>query len=669
MRLTVEDLNLLIETKGQPRILQFTPDSKTLIFTSNLSTSIQAYSIPKAELLPPLHSHPSTPKIVAVCPYSAILLTASSTPPTVLLQDLRTMGNSAISFCPSVSNAAVTCASFKMYDCEVKSNSAHFLLGFRDGTLALYRQPVPKIDETKPDWRLSPTRVQMGPPIEVYSYKRLHKPSMGGILSAEFLPGHRSRIISLGYDGRCRLIDFTDKGELLRTWYVTGEATCMSIVSSRSAKRRGRSERTVVFSGDFSDDSSKAYKGAETLIAVGTKPGNVLVFNVLGLLIHEINFGLPIVSVEWIGDMTASCPLPARDKLWKADPAKEEKEPPPPQPVLDLFLDRYDVPDDDKSSSRSGTVRRLKPSSVSTPPDTSAQFGNARDLFSPAFTPRSAVVSPSSKMSFDEYRNLHGSPEVVVPAMKRRRRQRIATDTFKLPNIPSAYPSSPDLSDPSSPNTPDNLINVSSSPMRRWSQPNLAPYITPVSGVLQSSSEDSGAEKMRTDTGEMTVWYTPPTSNHVQVPADVVDQAPVVSQPPLEQDPEPPRDSFSGPGTSQPEPKQVSFSPESHFTGSPRKGGLLHEVRHSPSRRLRKLKRKGSKLLGVIKEREPDSRDDAVNGETWIGELTAALGGVDNAQLVQDNAVLRSEVEALRREMQALKEMVVERKDGDEVVA
>lgn len=51
---------------------------------------------------------------------------------------------------------------------------------------------------------------------------------------------------------------------------------------------------------------------ANTLIAVGTQIGKVLIFDILGLLIHEIAMDVAVRSVEWIGDMSAPPVLPAR---------------------------------------------------------------------------------------------------------------------------------------------------------------------------------------------------------------------------------------------------------------------------------------------------------------------------------------------------------------------
>ena len=47
--------------------------------------------------------------------------------------------------------------------------------------------------------------------------KKLHKAAMGGITAAAFVPGYASRVVSIGHDGRCRLVDFKGGGKILRT--------------------------------------------------------------------------------------------------------------------------------------------------------------------------------------------------------------------------------------------------------------------------------------------------------------------------------------------------------------------------------------------------------------------------------------------------------------------
>lgn len=61
------------------------------------------------------------------------------------------------------------------------------------------------------------TQALIQQPLKVGSIRKLHKAAMGGITAAEFIPGYKSRAISIGHDGRCRLVDFEDGGTVLRT--------------------------------------------------------------------------------------------------------------------------------------------------------------------------------------------------------------------------------------------------------------------------------------------------------------------------------------------------------------------------------------------------------------------------------------------------------------------
>ncbi|KAF2202517.1 WD40 repeat-like protein, partial [Delitschia confertaspora ATCC 74209] len=277
---------------GSPRILLFTPDSKTLIFTTTLSNTIQTYSISTGELLPPLQSHPSPPTAVTISPNGTILLTASSKPPTVLLQDMRTIGAAALTFRPTISEAAVSCASFQCKHSRGQENYTTFILGFRDGTLALYRLYIPNLPRNPQAWRLYPQRVLLHKPNELGVYRRLHKPAMGGITAAEFLPGYKARVISVGYDG-----------------------LCLSVNLGKPNKSVGRTQKAVNFSDSTIEVEELPYQGIETLIAIGIQTGKVLIFNILGLLVHEVVLDFPVIGVEWVGDMSAPCPLPRRASM------------------------------------------------------------------------------------------------------------------------------------------------------------------------------------------------------------------------------------------------------------------------------------------------------------------------------------------------------------------
>jgi len=54
-------------------------------------------------------------------------------------------------------------------------------------------------------------------PVRIGAIRKLHKAAMGGITAAAFIPHYKSRIVSIGHDGRCRLVDFDGGGEVLRT--------------------------------------------------------------------------------------------------------------------------------------------------------------------------------------------------------------------------------------------------------------------------------------------------------------------------------------------------------------------------------------------------------------------------------------------------------------------
>lgn len=83
---------------------------------------------------------------------------------------------------------------------------------------------------------------------------------------------------------------------------------------------RGRRDRAVLSRGDAADEVETFFEGLETLIAVGIQAGKVLVYNLLGLLIHEIVMDRPVLAVEWVGDMTAPSVLLARESPLSPQP-------------------------------------------------------------------------------------------------------------------------------------------------------------------------------------------------------------------------------------------------------------------------------------------------------------------------------------------------------------
>jgi WD40 repeat protein len=168
-------------------------------------------------MLPSQQPHPSPPSIIAISSDGSILLSASSTPPTIYLQDRRWGGSAPVNFHPTDAHTPVSCAAFQTFDDTAEPSYANFLLGFQDGRIVIYRLLLPappafrKDSESHhiPNYHLQPVRIGI--------VKRLHKPTIGGVAAAEFVPGYKSRIVSISHDGRCRLVDFEGGGKVLRT--------------------------------------------------------------------------------------------------------------------------------------------------------------------------------------------------------------------------------------------------------------------------------------------------------------------------------------------------------------------------------------------------------------------------------------------------------------------
>ncbi|KAF2034314.1 hypothetical protein EK21DRAFT_40819, partial [Setomelanomma holmii] len=377
--------------------------------------SVQAYSIPTAELLPSQQPHPSPPNVIALSNDGSVLLSASPGPPTVYLQDRRWGGSAPVNFRPTDALTPVSCAAFQTLEVTQPLSYTNFLLGFQDGKMVLYRlflPTSPKHHKTSGSSHMPSFQLQ---PVRVGAIKKLHKATMGGVTAAEFIPGYKSRIVSTGHDGRCRLIDFEGGGK-----HVSGPAACLAVMNDGPQISRGRKSKDLLLGGDSTVEEERVYEGSQTLIAIGTQAGKVLVFNVLGLLIHEIEMGTQVISIEWVGDMSEPSMLPNRVTFMT----------PEPQPVMDALLEEFE---DQSAEDSTGTVRKtvspfkndVRQRPISTGPD----------LFSND-CPKHVSVQPARRPSDVS----NGSPMQVRRTCEPRRksliRPRIATETFKSPAVP-----------------------------------------------------------------------------------------------------------------------------------------------------------------------------------------------------------------------------------------
>ena len=237
------------------------------------------------------------------------MLSASEKPTVIYLQNL-TLKTPAIQLHPSASNAAITTASFHPERPNI------FLLAFKDGTIAAYdatrlaRNTAPRTGSTS---RLA-TNGHAG---EISHLSDLHRitnirnmsdppdaspnTTVGSksvsITGAAFLPGFRTRAVSVGADGKCRLVDFEAGGKILRTWHAQAPVTSLSVSNLKSCPQMVKAaskQRSGVNGSDL---------GNTTVIAVGRVDGQVLLFDSAGLSLDQVlvnALGEKIINVEWM---------------------------------------------------------------------------------------------------------------------------------------------------------------------------------------------------------------------------------------------------------------------------------------------------------------------------------------------------------------------------------
>ena len=237
------------------------------------------------------------------------------------------------------------------------------------------------------------------------------------------------------------------------------------------------------------------HESAETLIAIGTQTGKVMVFNVLGLLIHEIVMGMPVINVEWVGDMSAPSILPNRVSSLS----------PEPRSVIDMLWEEAEA--EAAADEESGTVKRtvspLKRAGV----QEAIPTAYTRDLFSddlPQRVSRLPARGPSDVSN--------GSPLQIERTRERPRRKslirpRIATETFKSPATPSSRPTASASAAGLSPYSIPPIQEV-----RRWPQIHHAPEVPLASRARKyPSSEASSPSSLDSELSDEDFFTAPST--------------------------------------------------------------------------------------------------------------------------------------------------------------
>lgn len=308
-----------LEADGdEVRQLEYTANSRDLYLTTKLTGSVQRYSTEHARLFNPPSVHNSPPVALSISPTGHILLSASEDPPSIYIKNLA--HNSApVLLQPRASDGPVCVAGFHPERANI------FFLGFANGTLAAY--DATRIMKRQHGKYANQEHANHG---EIARFTEMHRPtSKGGanaksvtITGAAFLPGYKTRAISVGSDGRCRLVDFADGGITLRTWHAKAPLTSVSVMSMKEeavckptpyARRKRPGEGLNMIGGPTSTNN---------LIAVGRADGKVLVYDSLGILLTQKRVsvqGEKVLGVEW---SKGPSPSPVAPSLDGRDPSE-----------------------------------------------------------------------------------------------------------------------------------------------------------------------------------------------------------------------------------------------------------------------------------------------------------------------------------------------------------
>ncbi|KAK6527084.1 hypothetical protein TWF281_010277 [Arthrobotrys megalospora] len=240
------------------RLLEYSADGKSLFLNITLRNAIQTYNVRDDKFSETLKPHPSPVTSFSTSFDSALVLSASSNPPTVHLDNLSLRTTYHLK--PQASDQRVILSSFH----PTKKNI--FLISFADGVLAAY-------DYTK----ASKTGQH------IHAFGHLHDAMMvgNGLTAAEFIPCPQARAVSVGEDGKCAVLDF-DKKTVVGSFKIGAPATALAI----------RSE--------------DGKKGTKWLAAIGTLHGWCYIYDQDGNRLHEIQVDREnkIREIRWkLGDV------------------------------------------------------------------------------------------------------------------------------------------------------------------------------------------------------------------------------------------------------------------------------------------------------------------------------------------------------------------------------
>ena len=280
--------------KGAVRLLVSSRDAPDrLFFTTSLKSSVLCYSIEQDRLLDICCDHPSPPTVVALSATSTYMLSASSTPRTILLLD-TTSEVGPIPMKPRNSDAQISTAAFH------PNNQDTFLLGFMNGTLSVHSCSRIVLGRDKRSEGL------------LGCYQRLHqqsskrknivsKHSVLGTTSAAFLGGHKARTVSIGADRICKIVDFEKRPQILCSWSLGAFGVALAVLSSGTTA--GVRNRDWIAPMHGVKNESPPSGADDDLIAIAKSNGHVTVYSPIGVVQQEVRASRHtrhIVDLDWV---------------------------------------------------------------------------------------------------------------------------------------------------------------------------------------------------------------------------------------------------------------------------------------------------------------------------------------------------------------------------------
>ena len=127
-------------------------------------------------------------------------------------------------------------------------------------------------------------------------------PKEFGISAVAFVPGRKATVVTVGADGKCCVVDFTQpskqKAILLKSWHIRRPATSLSVICSTKNANVSQLERA----DDPESESRHDLPNESYYIAVGRSDGRVLLFDLDGKALGEQALddkGARVIDVEW----------------------------------------------------------------------------------------------------------------------------------------------------------------------------------------------------------------------------------------------------------------------------------------------------------------------------------------------------------------------------------